>query len=96
MVSYVCLMTLVQDFTKECLLVPPQLQDAQLMNALTGSRDLFGVFTMTVYRAELMNVDLGDIVTLHKRTILEPHFDILRCKTLEFDYCGLSCIANSL
>ena len=34
MVSYVCLMTLVQDFTKECLLVPPQLQDAQLMNAL--------------------------------------------------------------
>ena len=51
---------------------------------------------MTVYRAELMDVDLGDIVTLHKRTILEPHFDILRCKTLEFDYCGLSCIANSL
>ena len=34
MVSIVCLMTLVQDFTKECLLVPPQLQDAQLMNAL--------------------------------------------------------------
>ena len=96
MVSYVCLMTLVQDFTKECLLLPSQVQDAQLMNALTGSRDLFGVFTMTVYRAELMNVDLGDIVTLHKRTILEPHFDILRCKTLEFDYCGLSCIANSL
>ena len=34
MVSYVCLMTLVQDFTKECLLLPSQVQDAQLMNAL--------------------------------------------------------------